>query len=57
MLSGQRIAEAVGEQVVLVGRRTPDYHNDLAATLLKIVRVQDEGFSDRRRREQVKRDY
>ena len=55
MLSAQRITEIVGERVVLAWERTPGYHNDLAAALLNIVRVQDEGFSDRGRRHQVKR--
>ncbi len=55
MLSERRIAQVVGEQVVFAQERTPEYHNNLATTLVNIVRVQDEGFSDRRRREQVKR--
>ena len=55
MLSEQRIAEVVGERVVLAWERAPEYHNDLAKTLVRIVEVQDEGFSDRLRRERVKR--
>ena len=55
MLSEQRITEVVGERVVLAWQRTPGYHNDLAAALVKVVRVQDEGFSDRLRRQRVKR--
>ena len=55
MLSEQRISEVVGERVVLAWERAPGYHNDLAATLVQIVRVQDEGFSERLRRGRVKR--
>ncbi len=55
MLSEQRIAEVVGEQVVLAKERAPNYHNDLAATLVKVVRVQGEEFTDRLRQKQVKR--
>ena len=55
MLSEQRITEVVGERVVLAWERIPGYHNDLAAALVKVIRVQDEGFSDRLRRQQVKR--
>ena len=55
MLSERRIAQVVGEQVVFAQERTSKYHNNLATTLVNIVRVQEEGFSDRRRREQVKR--
>ena len=55
MLSERRIAQVVGEQVVFAQERASEYHNSLATTLVNIIRVQEEGFSDRRRREQVKR--
>ncbi len=55
MLSEQQIARVVGELVVLAWQRTPNYHSDLVETLIKIVRAQDEGFSDRLRKERVKR--
>ena len=55
MLSERRIAQVVGEQVVFAQERASEYHNNLATTLVNIIRVQEEGFSDRRRREQVKR--
>lgn len=55
MLSERRIVQVVGEQVVFAQERIPEYRNNLAITLVNIVRVQDEGFSDRRRKEQVKR--
>ncbi len=55
MLSERRIAEVVGERVVLLWERGPGYRNGLTAALVEIVSAQDEGFSDRHRRERVKR--
>lgn len=54
-LSEQRIAQVVGEQVVLAKERAPNYHNDLAATLVKVVRVQSDESTNRFRQKQVKR--
>ena len=55
MLSERRIVQVVGEQVVFAQERIPEYRNNLVVTLVNVVRVQDEGRSDRHRKEQVKR--
>ncbi len=54
MLSERRIVQVVGEQVVFAQERISEYRNNLVVTLVNVVRVQDEGFSDRRRKKQVK---
>ena len=55
MLTQNRIAEVVREQVVLVWERAPGYHKDLASALVDIVSLQDQGFPVRTRRARVKR--
>ena len=55
LLSEQRIAEVIREQVVLTWERMPTYRQDLAKTLIAAMQAQQEGLSDRGRRDRVKR--
>ncbi len=55
MFSQQRMTDEIRDQVALVWKRSPNYHNDLAVALIDVLRAQDQGLSDRSRREQVKR--
>lgn len=55
LLSEHRIAEVIREQVVLAWERTPSYRQDLAKTLIAAMQAQQEGLSDRSRRERVRR--
>ena len=55
MFSRQRMIDEIRERVALVKKRSPNYHNDLAVALIDVLRAQDQGLSDRARREQVKR--
>ncbi len=55
MFSQQRMSDEIRDQVALVWERSPNYRNDLAVALIEVLRAQDQGLSDRSRREQVKR--
>lgn len=55
MFSQQRMTDEIREQVALVCKRSPEYRNDLAVALIDVLRTQDQGLSERSRREQVKR--
>ena len=55
MFSQQRMTDEIRDQVALVWKRSPNYRNDLAVALIDVLRAQDQGLSDRSRREQVKR--
>jgi hypothetical protein len=55
MFSQQRMTDEIREQVALVWKRSPNYRNDLALSLIDVLRAQDQGLSERSRREQVKR--
>lgn len=55
MLSRQRIIDVLGDQVVLVWERSPGYRNHLATALADVIRVQDEGVSERARRDRVRK--
>ncbi len=55
MFSQPRMTDEIRDQVALVWKRSPNYRNDLAVALIEVLRAQDQGLSDRSRREQVKR--
>ena len=55
MLSQERLLEVLTAQVLLAWQRAPDYHDDLAAALIDVLREQDKGASERGRRDGVKR--
>ncbi|MCY3922319.1 MAG: hypothetical protein OXG27_07980 [Chloroflexi bacterium] len=55
MFSQQKMIQEIREQVALVWKRSPDYRNHLAVALIDVLRAQDQGLSERSRREQVKR--
>lgn len=55
LLSEQRLADVIRQEVVLVWERTPSYRQDLAKTLIASMQAQQEGLSERGRRDRVKR--
>lgn len=55
VFSQQRMVQEIREQVALVSDHTPNYRNGLVKALIEILRAQDQGLSDRSRRERVKR--
>ena len=55
LLSEQRIADVIRQEVVLAWERTPSYRQDLAKTLMASMQAQQEGLSDRGRRDRIKR--
>jgi len=49
----KRILEVAGEQAGLVEERTPAYRASLVRCLVEVVATQDEGLSDKGRRDRV----
>lgn len=53
MMSGKRILEVAREQALLVDERIDGYREDVVRCLMKVIATQNEGHSDRGRRERV----
>jgi len=52
-MAGNRIAEVAGEKVLLIGERTPGYRTELVKALVATINVQQEGLSEKGRREKI----
>lgn len=53
MMSGKRIMEVAREQALLIDERAPGYREDMVRCLMRVIAVQNEGHSERGRRERV----
>lgn len=53
MMSGKRIMEVAREQALLTDERVPGYREDLVRCLMKVIGAQNEGRSERGRKESV----
>lgn len=56
MMSGKRITEVAREQALLIDDRVPGYREDIVRCLMKVIGTQNEGHSDRGRKERVARE-
>jgi hypothetical protein len=52
-MPGNRIAEVAGEKASLVSERVPGYRADLVRTLVAAIQAQNEGLSDKGRRDKI----
>ena len=52
-MSAKRILEVAGEQATMVEERCQRYRADLVECLVKIIATQDEGLSQKGRRDKV----
>jgi hypothetical protein len=54
-MNPRRILEVASEQAAVIDERYPDYRAALIRCLIDVITAQDEGLSDRGRRDRVER--
>ncbi len=53
MMSNRRIVEVAGEKAALISERTDSYRSDLVRCLVEVIQTQQEGLSEKGRRDRV----